>query len=108
MVRDRRPVAADWSPFGSGPLQRLFQIIEAIDRVRIRFFALVAPDAAFPAEEGHVAQRDHGRGRMKRQKLRGYFRESRFRRCLGLLFGRSEEHTSELQSLMRISSAVFC
>src|SRR3546814_14830158 len=24
---------------------------------------------------------------MKRQKLRGYFRESRFRRCLGLLFG---------------------
>src|SRR3546814_7073909 len=83
MVRDRRPVAADWSPFGSGPLQRLFQIIEAIDRVRIRFFALVAPDAAFPAEEGHVAQRDHGRGRMKRQKLRGYFRESRFRRCLG-------------------------
>src|SRR3546814_1213440 len=87
MVRDRRPVAADWSPFGSGPLQRLFQIIEAIDRVRIRFFALVAPDAAFPAEEGHVAQRDHGRGRMKRQ--------------------RSDEHTSELQSLMRISYAVF-
>src|SRR3546814_6595238 len=26
----------------------------------------------------------------------------------GPLFGRSEEHTSELQSLMRISSAVFC
>src|SRR3546814_1608332 len=26
----------------------------------------------------------------------------------GLLPGRSEEHTSELQSLMRISSAVFC
>src|SRR3546814_2923246 len=25
-----------------------------------------------------------------------------------LLFGRSEEHTSELQSLMRISYAVFC
>src|SRR3546814_8742062 len=27
---------------------------------------------------------------------------------LGDLFGRSEEHTSELQSLMRISYAVFC
>src|SRR3546814_3631582 len=27
---------------------------------------------------------------------------------LGLSFGRSEEHTSELQSLMRISYAVFC
>src|SRR3546814_6598076 len=30
-------------------------------------------------------------------------------RCAGWpLFGRSEEHTSELQSLMRISYAVFC
>src|SRR3546814_10044623 len=27
---------------------------------------------------------------------------------LGILNGRSEEHTSELQSLMRISYAVFC
>src|SRR3546814_4636175 len=27
---------------------------------------------------------------------------------LGTFFGRSEEHTSELQSLMRISYAVFC
>src|SRR3546814_6175297 len=29
-------------------------------------------------------------------------------RQLGCEFGRSEEHTSELQSLMRISYAVFC
>src|SRR3546814_3998148 len=28
--------------------------------------------------------------------------------CLSVHFGRSEEHTSELQSLMRISYAVFC
>src|SRR3546814_3182633 len=28
--------------------------------------------------------------------------------CLGVLLARSEEHTSELQSLMRISYAVFC
>src|SRR3546814_8703307 len=28
--------------------------------------------------------------------------------CRGLVFSRSEEHTSELQSLMRISYAVFC
>src|SRR3546814_1120941 len=27
---------------------------------------------------------------------------------IGVVFGRSEEHTSELQSLMRISYAVFC
>src|SRR3546814_10772694 len=29
-------------------------------------------------------------------------------RCLSILSHRSEEHTSELQSLMRISYAVFC
>src|SRR3546814_2047924 len=34
---------------------------------------------------------------------------SRVRECLGIAYeGRSEEHTSELQSLMRISYAVFC
>src|SRR3546814_9940494 len=32
----------------------------------------------------------------------------RHRRRLGRVVGRSEEHTSELQSLMRISYAVFC
>src|SRR3546814_6650244 len=31
-----------------------------------------------------------------------------YERWLGALEGRSEEHTSELQSLMRISYAVFC
>src|SRR3546814_1001777 len=33
-----------------------------------------------------------------------------YKRCLvwGVYIGRSEEHTSELQSLMRISYAVFC
>src|SRR3546814_2133244 len=30
------------------------------------------------------------------------------RRQIGVVDGRSEEHTSELQSLMRISYAVFC
>src|SRR3546814_10387404 len=28
--------------------------------------------------------------------------------CVGIYYQRSEEHTSELQSLMRISYAVFC
>src|SRR3546814_5244500 len=32
----------------------------------------------------------------------------RLRQCLGVICARSEEHTSELQSLMRISYAVFC
>src|SRR3546814_14372448 len=31
-----------------------------------------------------------------------------FRTCRGDLLSRSEEHTSELQSLMRLSYAVFC
>src|SRR3546814_4500005 len=33
---------------------------------------------------------------------------ARIRQHLAVLAGRSEEHTSELQSLMRISYAVFC
>src|SRR3546814_8859520 len=40
--------------------------------------------------------------------LRQLFRIERCRRDDHLEIGRSEEHTSELQSLMRISYAVFC
>src|SRR3546814_5443890 len=42
-------------------------------------------------------------GEALRRDLRDFFAANGFR-----LFGRSEEHTSELQSLMRISYAVFC
>src|SRR3546814_9267525 len=45
-------------------------------------------------------------GRYRRESRRSA-REQRHPR-LGLRAGRSEEHTSELQSLMRISYAVFC
>src|SRR3546814_7371180 len=48
----------------------------------------------------------------KTHPARGYWRVGArsppFDRCLGAAGGRSEEHTSELQSLMRISYAVFC
>src|SRR3546814_3633358 len=44
-------------------------------------------------------QRRHGRGRLEALVQRGWAHVRR---------GRSEEHTSELQSLMRISYAVFC
>src|SRR3546814_5950608 len=37
-----------------------------------------------------------------------WFRPLHVHRRMPLLVGRSEEHTSELQSLMRISYAVFC
>src|SRR3546814_4247133 len=39
---------------------------------------------------------------------RALYRRDDARRLVGALFCRSEEHTSELQSLMRISYAVFC
>src|SRR3546814_2375019 len=40
--------------------------------------------------------------------IRGCRRRFPARRTQGGAWGRSEEHTSELQSLMRISYAVFC
>src|SRR3546814_2838875 len=46
-----------------------------------------------------------------RADRRGGERDQRFQHLdlpLGIAAGRSEEHTSELQSLMRISYAVFC
>src|SRR3546814_4792972 len=49
---------------------------------------------------------DCERGQMRRIKLRKSRRQSG--RTLILHDARSEEHTSELQSLMRISYAVFC
>src|SRR3546814_1269489 len=41
-------------------------------------------------------------------RARGARSRDRLRRGVGRRRGRSEEHTSELQSLMRISYAVFC
>src|SRR3546814_10310576 len=41
-------------------------------------------------------------------ELKAYAQSDDFSRPLQLLARRSEEHTSELQSLMRISYAVFC
>src|SRR3546814_5836688 len=37
-----------------------------------------------------------------------FFNQMTTMHALVMIFGRSEEHTSELQSLMRISYAVFC
>src|SRR3546814_10163611 len=45
--------------------------------------------------------------RQDRQRRLIYFHTTQTR-AVGFLAGRSEEHTSELQSLMRISYAVFC
>src|SRR3546814_3598045 len=49
----------------------------------------------------YAAAPDHGREGENMRKVRDYDAELK-------ALGRSEEHTSELQSLMRISYAVFC
>src|SRR3546814_5277028 len=59
------------------------------------------PDA--PLRLGRLAQHRIDRGRMGGGKSRICSHEG-----TSLLAHRSEEHTSELQSLMRISYAVFC
>src|SRR3546814_2687484 len=62
----------------------------------------------FRSEAGrtcHDAQPDLRQSRRRRQRLAGADRGQWSAR---LSAGRSEEHTSELQSLMRISYAVFC
>src|SRR3546814_10075729 len=52
----------------------------------------------------HADRRDAAR--RQRVSRQGVVQGGRLGRCYG--GGRSEEHTSELQSLMRISYAVFC
>src|SRR3546814_8962895 len=66
--------------------------------------------SAAEAQGAERAQR-HGRADRDRRGRREHrrHRARQGRRCaLGRPFRRSEEHTSELQSLMRISYAVFC
>src|SRR3546814_8984329 len=53
----------------------------------------------------HAEGHDRGAARDRRDRPRP--RDARLRRALVRPRGRSEEHTSELQSLMRISYAVF-
>src|SRR3546814_10065878 len=64
---------------------------------------LAAPDVA-DAERGDDHRADGARAGDRRHSDRGARGEVQ----LACEFARSEEHTSELQSLMRISYAVFC
>src|SRR3546814_2506448 len=84
------------SPFGGPGLAGEFGIDPAHDLHQRRFARAVGAD-----------DRDLGR----RQELQMDIIENglaRAREGLGQTLHRSEEHTSELQSLMRISYAVFC
>src|SRR3546814_6043977 len=66
------------------------------------------------AVDSAIAQRDAARGSRRRQLDDGRQRAMEARNPFRYVVGcpddqaRSEEHTSELQSLMRISYAVFC
>src|SRR3546814_3486551 len=88
---------------------------------RVLLARLRRPVAGHPAAAavlpGHLLARQRGRGIRQPPVLlvRGHRRRERGRglcrrraRAAALWLARSEEHTSELQSLMRISYAVFC
>src|SRR3546814_5353631 len=68
--------------------------------------------SAFPLALPHRERDDQLRLRRSRTRLRDELSGIADPECLRLYqggdFRRSEEHTSELQSLMRISYAVFC
>src|SRR3546814_10157239 len=53
-------------------------------------------------------RRPHPRCRSRSLCIQTHLRDEIYRDRGGIVQGRSEEHTSELQSLMRISYAVFC
>src|SRR3546814_6262805 len=62
------------------------------------------PDSRTPARRRHDPRRQRAPRRRPRADHRAADRD---RQRFAPVVGRSEEHTSELQSLMRISSAVF-
>src|SRR3546814_8598183 len=80
---------------------------------RDRRFEVAAREPA--PQQGHDRREDHDRQRVEILRLRRRQREQPEHAEFGVAIGeqgearsRSEEHTYELQSLMRISYAVFC
>src|SRR3546814_2116503 len=103
---------SDWSSdvcssdLGVG--ERIHAIVDRLPEYRFRRIQL-APharvDRALPREhEHHVAVTRRPAASGGRRQLVA----PKLGRGIGRIAGRSEEHTSELQSLMRISYAVFC
>src|SRR3546814_8496454 len=76
---------------------------------------LLPAEARRPGPATRFAGRTLRRLHRLEMKLRGHSAQARYSFSIGILRGpspfllrRSEEHTSELQSLMRTSYAVFC
>src|SRR3546814_3995794 len=85
----------------------LFGVIGPIRAVQPPFRSRASRDDHHPVQPGHgVGQRHRSpTGLPELGKLAG---AAEFAKATAQVEGRSEEHTSELQSLMRISYAVFC
>src|SRR3546814_4761898 len=72
-------------------------------------FRSLARARGFESREHHQRRRlARSRRAKKRQEFAALDRKIKIGDGDGIARGRSEEHTSELQSLMRISYAVFC
>src|SRR3546814_8209666 len=68
----------------------------------------IVADALVNTEPGHRRLRSSNEYRRFGRQVRSALIQHRLQRLGRLVPERSEEHTSELQSLMRISYAVFC
>src|SRR3546814_9301274 len=77
------------SPYNA-TVKAMGQITGAIVGITLVLMAVFVPMAFFPGSTG------------------GIYRQFSVTLIVSIGFSRSEEHTSELQSLMRISYAVFC
>src|SRR3546814_5798154 len=84
------------------PYTTLFRSVEGRGRRPDRFFEVFLQDFAGSSEQIVAAMSS------KAASQRGQRDDGSFTECPMSKILRSEEHTSELQSLMRISYAVFC
>src|SRR3546814_7857882 len=72
---------------------------------QMRIEQLQVAAVGFEHEVGEIAEHRHDAEQRIEEDVADHFRQQSARRAQA---HRSEEHTSELQSLMRISYAVFC
>src|SRR3546814_8315312 len=92
----------DWDNY----LRRKEERLNAEAQENARFDKMLAQEEVW-IRQGIKARRTRDEGRVRRLKAMRVERAQR-REQVGNVRMRSEEHTSELQSLMRISYTVFC